>query len=145
MTCLKKLRFFLLISIVVFFFPLNLQAAETVPLKIILNTVDRGEHLVIMTPEGDLLFSREQLTELGFKGLPEKALITEGGYVSLKSLSPKVSFTLNMQEATLLVTAEPKLLEKYVIDMGYKRPEKVTYTKENSAFFNYAVSYSRCR
>lgn len=131
-----------MIPIVVLFVPLHSWGAETVPLKIILNAVDRGEYILMMTPEDDILLSGEQLTELGFKGLPENAIATEGGYVSLKSLSPEVSFLINMQEATLLVTAEPKLLDKYVIDMGYKRPENVSYTKENSAFFNYAVSYS---
>jgi outer membrane usher protein len=142
MICPKGLRSLLLISVMVFFVPSLLQAVETVPLRIILNTVDKGEHLVIMTPEGDILLTHEQLAEIGFKEITGKGIEKESGLISLRSLSPDVIFDLNMQESALNITAEPKLLEKNIIDMGYKRPEKVTYTKENSAFLNYAVSYS---
>jgi outer membrane usher protein len=136
------LRAIIMIPFILLFLTSNSRAAETVPLKIIVNTMDKGERLIIMTPGGDLLFSKEQLKELGFKDMPEKALLKEDGLVSLKSLSPEVIFVLSMQEAALLITAKPTLLEKTVIDMGYNRPEKVTYPKENSAFLNYAASYS---
>ncbi len=139
---MKIHRLIILLPFIVLFVPLHSWGAETVPLKVILNTMDKGEHLLMMTPDGDMLFSRGQLTELGFKGVPEKAMITEGGYVSLRSLAPGVSFSLHMQESALLITAEPQLLEKYVINMGYARPASVTYTKENSAFLNYAITYS---
>jgi outer membrane usher protein FimD/PapC len=92
-----------------------------------------------MTPDSDILLSQTQLKELGFSGTPGKARFIEG-LISLKSLSPEVSFILNTQESTLNITANPTLLEKQVIDLGYEKPKKVIYPKENSVFLNYAIT-----
>ncbi len=119
-----------------------LQAAETIPVKVVLNTVDKGEAFVLLTPKGDILLSKEQLTELGFRTVPEKARIPRKGFISLSSLAPDVTFELRTQEAALLITAAPGLLEKTDMDLSYKRPENVIYPKESSAFLNYAVDFS---
>jgi outer membrane usher protein len=122
--------------------PSGVRGDETVPLKIILNTEDKGEYLVDLTPEGDILLSGTQFRELGFREVDGKEAMPQESPVSLKSLSPEVTFQINMQEATLLITAAPFLLEKHVISLGYKRPPGVIHKNENSAFLNYAVSYS---
>ena len=131
----------LLMFCVAVFVPLHLEAASTAPLKVVINTVDKGEHFLVVSPDGDILLSKSQLAELGFSGTPGKAILVEG-LVSLKSLSPDVGFSLNIQESTLNITASPELLETQRLDMGYKRPANVVHTKENSAFLNYGVSYS---
>ena len=139
---LKTLGRIIFIPLLLLLFPPVKGWAETIPLKVILNTIDKGEHFLVMTPHGDFLVSREQFRELGFKDLPEKAVITEGGYISLSSLSPEVSYELNLQEAALIITADPLLLENTVINLGYKEPANLLRPKGNSAYLNYAVTYS---
>ena len=118
------------------------EGAEIVPLKVIINTVDKGEHLLEMTPDGDMLLTKEQLTQFGFERIPEKAVITEGGHISLRSLSPAVSFSLSQQESALIITADSRFFGTNVISMRPTRPPAATSTKENSGFLNYAVNYS---
>ena len=118
------------------------EGAEIVPLKVIINTVDKGEHLLEMTPDGDMLLTKEQLTQFGFARIPEKAVITEEGLISLRSLAPGVSFSLSVQESALIITADSRLFGTYVINVGSTRPPAATSTKENSAFLNYAVNYN---
>jgi outer membrane usher protein len=139
---LKIVGSILCIPLIISLIPVHVWAAETIPVKILINTLDKGTHLLMMTPDGDLLLSSKQLEELGFKDVPPNAIIYKNGLVSLKSLSPKVTFTIDNQESTLRVTADPTLLEKTVIDLGYKRPENVIYTTNNSAFLNYAIDYT---
>jgi outer membrane usher protein len=137
---LKLFRHIILILIIVLSIPVTMQAA-TVPLKVFMNTVDKGELFVSLTTEDDILLSPEQLKELGFKGAPEKADIKEE-LISLKSLSPEVGFTLDVQESTLFLTVSPELLLKQAVDLGTRRPENVTHPKGNSAFLNYSINYS---
>jgi outer membrane usher protein len=137
---LKLFRHIILVLIIILSFPIPILAA-TVPLKVFMNTIDKGELFVSLTAEDDILLSVEQLKELGFKGIPEKADIKEG-LVSLKSLSPQVGFVLDVQESTLFLTVSPELLLKQAIDLGTRRPENVTHPKEDSAFLNYSINYS---
>jgi len=128
--------------LILFLVASDIWGEETVPLKIILNSEDKGEYLVDLTPEGDILLPWAQLKELGFRMVPGLETMPHEGRLSLVSLSPEVTFHINMQEATLHVTADPTLLEKHVISLGYRRPADIVHSSENSAFLNYSINYS---
>lgn len=137
---LKRFRHIILISFYALSIPIPVYA-ETVPLKVIMNTVDKGEHIVVLTPENDILLSTEQLKALGFVRTPEKTNLING-LVSLKSLAPKVQLALNVQESSLFLTVSPDLLGRHSIDLKPSRPEDVIFPTDNSAFINYSINYN---
>jgi outer membrane usher protein len=124
--------------------PAYSPAAEMVIMKVFLNTEDKGEHFLVMTPEGDVLFPALELKDMGIKEIPEGVEVEVEGeeYIPLDSLSPGVCFEIDEKESALRITAEPKLLERHVVDLSYRRPLKVTRTEGNSAFLNYSLSYN---
>lgn len=112
---------------------------ETTVFRLILNTEDKGDYFVILTDEGDILFPEEEFLELGLK-IPEGAKIKEG-YISFHSLSPEIEFKIDEKDVALLITADPKLFERQVIDLSYRVPEDADHLSEDTAFFNYSVDY----
>jgi outer membrane usher protein FimD/PapC len=124
--------------------PAYSPAAEMVIMKVFLNTEDKGEHFLAMTPEGDVLFPAGELKDMGIKEIPEGVEVEVEGeeYIPLDSLSPGVSFEIDEKESALRITAEPKLLERHVVDLSHRRPLKVARTEGDSAFLNYSLSYN---
>jgi len=121
-----------------------LYASDQVIVKVYLNTEDKGERFVLLTPEGDALILREDLLEMGFKEISRgsETAIEDKNYVSLRSFAPEVTFELEERESALRITAAPKLLEKNIADLAHKSPSDVLYTKESTAFLNYSLGYS---
>jgi outer membrane usher protein len=121
-----------------------LHAAGPAIVKVLVNTEDKGEYFIHLTPEGDVLLLREDFPGLGFRGAPEGSALTVGErtYLSLGSLAPAVTFELDERESALRLTADPGLLEKSVVDLSYARPSDVFYTEDTAAFFNYSLGYS---
>ena len=111
---------------------------EKAILRVVVNKEDKGVYFLIVTPEGDILFSKEELKKIGLRKLPEG----EGGYISLNSLSPGVSFEINKKEAALYLTVNPILLQKTSVDLNYMKPSYEIYKDKNSAFINYAIDYT---
>ena len=124
--------------------PLCLRASETVVLKVFVNTEDKGDYILLLTDEKDVLLRSEELNEIGFKDVPgsSKRSIGQRKYVSLQSLSPFVSFEIDERESALRITADPSLLEKSSIDLSYEGPSDVIYTQDTAAFVNYSLGYS---
>ena len=118
----------------------RLFAQDTVLLKVLLNTVDRGEHYLKLSDDGDVLLTPAKLLELGIH-LPGKPKTDEAGYVSVKSLSPRITFTLLEQDAAVALTVDPALLDVQVKDMALKRRQGVLSSRTNSVFLNYALDY----
>jgi len=115
--------------------------AEQVILRVSINTVDKGDYFFLLTEEGDPLFRSSDLKGLGLKEIPEKAVFSEEGYVSLISLFPEVRFEIDEKESALIITADPRLFERHIVDFIRKGPSNVVYRKDNSAFLNYHVGY----
>jgi outer membrane usher protein len=112
-----------------------------VVLKLILNTEDKGEFFVLLTPENDIWIKREDLEGLGLKpGIGRDVQFEEETYVSLLSI-PDLEFKIIEKEASLVINAAPYLFQQQDIDISYKRPYKVVFTEDRSAFLNYAFTY----
>jgi outer membrane usher protein len=118
------------------------QRTETVVLKIILNAEDKGEHLLLLTADQDVLFPLVTLKQLGFQDVPTKGIMSEEAYVSLTALAPEVSFAIDEKASALLITADPRLLQKHVVDLEHQRSRQVAHLKQNAAFLNYALRTS---
>lgn len=124
-------------------FPVYLQASEMVVLKILINTEDKGDYFMLLTEEGDVLLRRKDLPEIGFKDVSSgsETMIEEMSYISLKSLSPLVTFDIDEHESALHITVTPTLLESNIVDLGYAGPADVLYTQTTAAFLNYGMNY----
>ncbi len=136
--CLKRLFF---IVILILNHPVFSKSAERALLNVILNQEEEGEYFLSITEEADILFPLEYLKSLGMVNLPEKAIIFDDS-VSLKSLYPEIKYTINESDASLLITASPKLFKEHVIDFTQRRPSNMITEGVTSLVLNYAVDYS---
>ncbi len=115
---------------------------EAAILKLILNEEDKGEFFLILAPDSDIWIKRDDLDNMELKENLGRDVKYDGGtYVSLRSI-PGLEFRIDEKAVALLITADPSLFRKHSIDSSYKIPYDITYTKEASAFLNYALIYS---
>lgn len=114
---------------------------EQIIVNIILNSENKGEYFVYYTKNRDFLVRAEDLKEAGFTD-PRGTVYTIAGEpcISLRSIND-VSFTLDEKTLTLNITANPEMLKKKVFDLKPGRATRVYYPSNNSAFFNYGISY----
>lgn len=114
---------------------------EAAFLRVLLNSEEAGEFYSILTDDGDVLISREDLARTRLlEGIGREEAVSGRGYVSLRSIQG-LDFRIDVKTASLVLTAEPSLFSGQNVDVSYRRPYKVTYTKNNSAFFNYGLRY----
>ncbi|MFQ5464950.1 MAG: fimbria/pilus outer membrane usher protein [Thermodesulfobacteriota bacterium] len=111
-------------------------------MKVFLNHEDKGDFFLVMTPEGGLFLSPEDLAGMGLKDIPQQAffVISDREYVRLGSI-PGLAVDLDREEGVIRITAEPGLLERHVIDLAYTSPFKAERIGSSSAFLNYSVTY----
>ena len=124
--------------------PLPAQDDDMAIMKVILNSEDIGEYFFLLLNEKTAYFKAGDLREMGLIGIfmGKAGDIGNETYISLNSLYPKVRFDIEMKSSTLYVTADPKLLERNVFDLGYKAPFNVDRRTTGSAFLNYSLNYS---
>jgi outer membrane usher protein len=116
-------------------------AQTKVLLKVVVNTVDKGEHFLQLTDDGDILCPDDTLKELGIRAVGRPAPNLPG-FVSLRSLAPDVGFEMVEGTAELRVTANPAILETRAIDFGAKKPPDLISANGNSALLDYYMDYS---
>ncbi len=115
---------------------------DRVVFSVVLNSEEKGEFFAYLTSDGDYLFSKEDLTAIGFEQPAGKIQgIKEKQYISLRSMEG-VSFTFNEKTLSLEITASPNLLQKQAVDFRPVRRTNVYYPKDTGAFFNYGMNYT---
>lgn len=118
------------------------QAAEEqrVRLPVSVNQVPKGDALVILR-DRDILIRLRDLQSIGLYGI-QGARETEADetFVSLASLAPEARFAFDLDAVTLDLTVPPAWLGINLIDLGPSRPDGIVYSKDTSAFFNYAFN-----
>ena len=115
-------------------------AQEKILLRVVLNGVDKGEHFLQMTSDGDVLFPAEDLRQLGIHE-SGKGTTSDRGSLSLKSLSPDVAFTVEEGTATIFLTVNPALLPTQAVDYAVKSRADVLYPNDSSLFLNYSMDF----
>ncbi|MDH4231145.1 MAG: fimbria/pilus outer membrane usher protein [Nitrospirota bacterium] len=111
-------------------------------LTVILNAEHKGDFFFLLTAEQDVLMKRRDFLQLGLS--EETAGITTVSgelYISLKSVSG-LAFSVDKKRASLTLLAEPSLFKEQTLDISYRKPYAVTYSRDNSAFLNYGVRYT---
>lgn len=116
------------------------QDAEEIILRVVVNTVPKGDFIVRMTPEGDIRIKAEDFARLGIQDPGRHVEIKGEKYVSLKALEPDATFTADLRELKLDIQASAGLLGETVRDLSLGAPRSQV-AKDTSAFFNYTASY----
>jgi outer membrane usher protein len=112
-------------------------------LRVVLNEEDKGEFFLLLMPDNDVLIKRDDLSNTGLKeGIGREIQFEGETYISLKSIT-ELTFKINEEDVSLNITAAPDLFKEQSIDTAYRKPYKVTFTKDSSAFLNYALTYDR--
>lgn len=121
---------------------LTAQAEETIVCAVTVNQQQKGEFFVVKRTDGDFLVTPEDLQRMGLERIPSaRTTFDNETYVSLRE-TPEVTFRFDDLTLTLEITANPELLGKSIVDLRYRRPERVYYPRETSFFLNYAVDYT---
>jgi outer membrane usher protein FimD/PapC len=116
--------------------------AESFYVKVSLNGQEKGEFLVRMAEDGDFLLRASDLETMGLAVPPGPATRIEGEpHRSLRSIG-NVSFVFREKTLSLELTAHPSLLPMRVVDFLPARRPRVLYPKDDSAFFNYGISWT---
>jgi outer membrane usher protein len=132
----------LLLILIVAFLPLYSHGADKTIINIVLNGENKGDFFLILTSEGRMLFSPDDLLAMGFKAPPEGAEAGREGYLALDVLSPRINLQFDEMAATIHLTAEPQLLKKTSVDLSARPPDIAVFTADDSAFLNYGLTYS---
>lgn len=117
--------------------------AETLVVRVKLNTEEKGDLFVARTADQDFLVKIEDLKTLGFKDPVGRVVPHEGEpHLSLKSMRG-VSFSFDQRTLALEIMADPGLLPSRTLQLQAERTLRVSSGKGPSAFFNYALDYAR--
>jgi len=144
---LKASRLFTaLLALLILLSPSTAKAqGQRAVLEILVNQVSAGESLVVLRGS-DALVGVQALRNAGlqgFEGTRETIGATE--FVSLSSLAPAVTFTVDERDLMLHITADPSLLGEQVRDLYFGAPKDLVFKANTSGFVNYAVNYTSNR
>lgn len=115
--------------------------AETVVVRVSLNTEDKGDVFVARTPDDDFLVRVQDLKAMGFREPAGTVRLVEGEpHLSLRSMAG-VSFVFQEKGLALNITADPKLLPEQAIALRGERRLRGAVPRDSSVFLNYALNY----
>jgi outer membrane usher protein len=110
-------------------------------LEVILNRVASGESLVVLRGN-DALVPVETLEKAGVRGFAGRRDTLSGEeFVSLASLAPGLTFSVDEIELRLTITASPELLGQTVRDLWSGPPANLVYRKDTSSYVNYSANW----
>lgn len=122
---------------------LLVSATDRAILSLELNGLEFGDTVVYLRSE-DALVALQDLEKAGLSGFTGLREDIDGApFVSLRSLAPSITFKLDVQNASLWVTADPKYFGTRVLDFsGVKAPSGIHYGNDTSLFVNYSLGLS---
>lgn len=129
--------------------PVLAQNAPPFPVKF--NEVPKGEVAVVMSGD-DVILSVADLEQIGLGGTMWDRVLNvarlSGGTrmvrgvegVSLRALSPWITFTVDEENLALDITAVPQLLPRSSVVVTDARPSDIVYSRDSSSFLNYSAT-----
>jgi outer membrane usher protein len=108
------------------------------------NQEDKGEVLVYLS-SSDVLIRVLDLTQAGLKNFSGKREMIKGeAYVSLASLAPGLKYQFDERALSLEIVAQPRMLGRESrVNLAAGEPAGITYSNNNSAFFNYSLNLNQ--
>jgi len=116
----------------------HLLAEELVPLKIIVNTQDKGEYFVLLKANDDVLVNENDFKSLGIITRAFSKNIDGISYVSLNDMRDQLEYVIDEINLSLIVTANPASLQKTIVDLSQKTIIRSNPFGIDSAFLNYS-------
>jgi|Deesub1362B_J571_1020462.scaffolds.fasta_scaffold00036_38 outer membrane usher protein len=113
-------------------------SSEKVILRVILNGQPRGDFILTLTADGDILLRKADLSQIGLRLTESESIFAEE--VSLRSIKG-LSFRIDPEEVTLYIEADPHLLVPTRMSLHRERPFKAEYLKTNAFYTNYSISW----
>jgi outer membrane usher protein len=116
------------------------QEATEAILAVQVNLEAKGDYLVRIAPDGDILVRGDELSQLGLSALA--AGVEGDAYASLRAL-PGLTYRLDTERLVLAIHVEPRHLERrQVLDFGQRRSRDVLRPRPAGAFFNYNLTHT---
>ena len=113
---------------------------ERVVVPVSVDEVDRGTWLVLVV-DGDVLTRVEDLESAQLHGFNGRREYYDGEeFVHLASIAPALGIELDPDALTLKLTVPPSYFASTNVSLANGPPAGITYSKDPSAFFNYAFS-----
>ena len=121
-----------------------LWAATEAILAVQVNLQAKGDYLVLITSENEVLVREEDLAALDLTGLPGTRQPIDGvEYVALRE-AEGLSYTIDMERLVLAIRVEPRhLAGRHQVDLGPRRAADVLRPRPAGAFLNYNLSHTR--
>jgi outer membrane usher protein len=121
--------------------------AQIIFLDLSINTVEKGQISAIIQGE-DILLEAKDLESVGIsiEGIGKAQIIEGKKYLSLSSLAPAIVYQFDVNLLKLALTSSPDRLTEVNVRDLYSRsilPADTVFTRDNSAYINYAVNYNR--
>ncbi len=122
--------------------PLFAASAEVLTfVSVTVNGQPKGDLLIVLRGDDELLLPVDAMAELGFARPPEERLaIGEEEYVPLRRW-PGIAYEFNEQTLTLILEVDPALLPKWSVDLAHPRRANVYQPLDDSFFLNYGLDY----
>lgn len=115
---------------------------ELVPVRLVLNHVEKGDCDALMTKDGDFFLSKEDMERFGINAPPSRSTVFNNRvFISLRSITGAIC-RFDEKTVTVDVTVPPSYLPNQVIDFVSRPMSDVHVPRDNrSAFLNYGVTY----
>ena len=116
----------------------SVGANDLVPLKIVVNTQDKGEYFVLLKSVDDVLVNEKDFKSLGIITRAFSKEIDGTSYVSLNDMSDQLEYFVDEKSLSLIVKVDPASLQKTVVDLSQKTVIRNNPFGIDSAFLNYS-------
>lgn len=114
---------------------------ELVPVRLVLNHVEKGDYDTLMTKDSDFYLSKDDMKILGISAPSSRSTIVNSRFfISLRSITGVIC-RFDEKTVTLYITMPPSYLPNQVIDFASRPMPDVLVPRGNrSAFLNYGVT-----
>jgi len=133
---------FLFILLVSGGYGLAQDGLEWVPIRLVLNHIEKGDCDALMTKDGDFFLLEEDMKKFGINAFSSRSMVfNKRVFRSLRSITGVIC-RFDEKTVTLDVTVPPSFLPNQVIDFVSRPMSDVHVPRDNrSAFLNYGFTY----
>jgi len=113
-------------------------------LAVQVNLEAKGDFVVLLAQDGDVLVREADLPQLGLAGLAGERVRIEGvAYRSLRG-QPELRYAVDMDRLLLSIRVEPRVLSgRQVVDLGTRASAHVLRPEPAGTYFNYNVTHTQ--
>lgn len=116
------------------------MAQQSAVFRLVVNMEEKGETFAVVAADGDVMVPRSTLDEIRVRDLPPGERVNGEPHVSLRALTPAVTYAIDQDTSTLNLTIAPERFSRTVREYFFNQPPpNLRTTFSNSAFLNYSL------